>query len=71
VPVPKENNPNLFLRSDGEWVEIITTSESLVLQTIVGNNENHEAAISRIINGYKIHKGDIIILQELIAEDYY
>jgi hypothetical protein len=70
VPAPKENNPNLFLRSDGEWTEVITTSDSLVLQTVIGDNESHDAAISRIINGYKINKGDIVILKELIAEDY-
>ena len=71
VPAPKQNNPNLFLRSDGEWTEVIATSESLVLQTIVGDNESHAAAINRIVNNFKINKGDIAILKELIANELY
>ena len=61
----------MFLRSDGQWTEIITTSEALVLQTFVGSNESHEAAITRIINNYTINKGDIVVLRELIAENNY
>ena len=71
VPVPAENNPNLFLRSDGQWSEIVTASDALVLQTIVGDGESHEDAISRITTGYKISKGDIVVLQEVIVNDLH
>ena len=71
VPAPTENNPNLFLRSDGQWTEIVVASDALVLQTIVTNNESHEDAIARIVEGYTVNKGDIIVLKEAIANDLY
>ena len=71
VPAPTENNPNLFLRSDGQWTEIVVASDALVLQTIVTNNESHEDAIARIVEGYTVNKGDIIVLKEAIANNLY
>lgn len=61
----------MFLRSDGQWSEIVTASDALVLQTIVGSDETHEAAIARIISGYNINKGDIVVLQEVIIGDLH
>lgn len=71
VPAPAENNPNLFLRSDGQWSEIVTASDTLVLQTVIADNENAEDAIARITTSYTVNKGDIVILKEAIAEDLY
>ena len=71
VPATTGTNPNLFLRSDGKWSEIVVASEALVLQTIVGANETHEAAINRIVGENKLNKGDIVVLKDIIAEDHY
>ena len=70
VPAPTENNPNLFLRSDGQWTEIVVASDALVLQTIVTNNESHENAIARIVEGYTVNKGDIISFISQDDENY-
>ena len=67
VPAPTKDQVNMFLRSDGQWSEIVTASNALVLQTIIGDNESHEDAIARIVAGYEINKGDIVILQEVIV----
>lgn len=71
VPAPTENNPNLFLRSDGQWTEIVVASDALVLQTIVTNNESPQDAIARVTTGYTLNKGDILVLKKLIADDLY
>lgn len=71
VPATAGTNPNLFLRSDGKWAEIVTASDALVLQTIVGTDETKEAAIARIVGTNKLGKGDIVVLKELIAEGLY
>lgn len=61
----------MFLRSDGTWAEIVVASETLVLQTIVGDTETHDDAIARIVGEAVINKGDMVILKELIANDKY
>ena len=71
MPATTGNNPNLFLRSDGKWAEVVAASETLVLQTIIGINETPEDAIIRITKGEVINKGNIVILKELITNDLY
>lgn len=71
VPAATGDNPNLFLRSDGTWAEIVVASEALVLQTIVASGESREAAIARVISGKTINKGDVVVLKELIAGEHY
>ena len=71
VPATTGNNPNLFLRSDGKWAEVVAASETSVLQTIIGINETPEDAIIRITRGEAINKGNIVILKELITNDLY
>ena len=71
VPATAGTNPNLFLRSDGKWAEIVTASDALVLQTIVGTDETEEEAIARIVGVNKLGKGDIVVLKKLIAEGLY
>lgn len=68
VPATAGTNPNLFLRSDGKWTEIVVASESLVLQTVVASGETKEEAITRIVGETKVNKGDVVVLKELIAE---
>lgn len=71
VPAPSAEEANMFLRSDGTWAEIVVASETLVLQTIVGDTETHDDAIARIVGEAVINKGDVVILKELIANDKY
>jgi hypothetical protein len=59
------------LRSDGRWADIVDASDALVLQTIVGSNETHMAAITRITSGVLLSKGDIVVLKELIFNNLY
>ena len=72
VPVaPKEGATNLFLRSDGQWAEIVTASSVSVYQTIVASTETHLDAINRIIDGKTIGAGDIVVLRDNIANNLY
>ena len=68
---PAAGETGLFLRSDGQWAEVVTVSSSLVLQTIVASEESHEEAISRIVGNQSIQTGDIVILRENIYGDAF
>lgn len=59
----------MFLRSDGKWAEIITSSAVSILQTLLGTDETHEQAISRIVGDAVSHKGDIVIITDVISGD--
>lgn len=61
----------MFLRSDGTWAEIVVASDALVLQTVVGDEETHDAAIARIVGETVINKGDVVVLKNLIADNKY
>lgn len=73
VPAPSVDEVNYFLRSDGHWAEIVTASETKVLQSVVGTEEEHPSAITRILrdNEMSPQRGDIIVLKDLIAEGKY
>ena len=71
VPAPTASQANMFLRSDGTWAEIVVASDALVLQTVVGDEETHDAAIARIVGETVINKGDVVVLKDLIADDKY
>ncbi len=71
VPAAPEGDSNLFLRSDGTWAEIVVASEALVLETVVQAGEDHEAARNREIGDKTLHKGDIIVVKDLIDGEHY
>lgn len=74
VPAPTAAQTNTFLRSDGEWVEIVTAGAARVLQSLIKEKETHSEAIERTLDEYrisKVEKGNIIILKELIIENIY
>ena len=61
----------MFLRSDGQWAEIVVVSETQVFQTIVGVDEDHDAAILRITQNTTINKGDIVVIKDVIVDNNY
>lgn len=65
---PAAGETGLFLRSDGQWAEVVTASSAQIFQTIVATGETHSDAIARIIGNADIQVGDILVLQELIYE---
>ena len=76
VPAPKQGATNLFLRSDGNWAEIVV-NETVVADnniiTVENNDINivHNELINNAITDLEIAKGDIIIIKDLIADDKY
>ena len=70
---PAAGATGLFLRSDGQWAEVISAGTSTVLQTIIATGETHLEAINRVVgNSNKISNvGDIVILKDLISIDNY
>jgi hypothetical protein len=64
---PAAGETGLFLRSDGNWAEIVTTSEVTIKSIVVTAEENHIEAIQRGF-GDEPHKGDIAILQDFICD---
>lgn len=67
---PAAGETGLFLRSDGQWAEVISASSAQIFQTIVTTGETHEEAIDRIVGDSNAtpQVGDIVILRELIYE---
>ena len=76
VPAPKQGATNLFLRSDGNWAEIVV-NETVVADnniiTVENNDINiaHNELINNAITDLEIAKGDIIIIKDLIADGKY
>lgn len=71
---PAAGQTGLFLRSDGQWAEVVSASDALVLQAIVTTDQTHEEAIQEAIatSGKTPNAGSIIVLQELIyGEDNF
>lgn len=64
---PAAGATGLFLRSDGNWVEIVATSEVAIKQILVATGESHTEAIKR---GFidTPHKGDLVVLQDFICD---
>lgn len=73
VPAPKQGEEHKFLRADGTWADIPTStaSEAMVYQVTANEGEDKEAAIVRIVNGAVLKNGDIAIVKVLIADDTY
>ena len=71
---PAAGQTGLFLRSDGQWAEVVSASSALVLQTILTTGEDHAAAIARALGEAQEtpQAGDIVVLRDLIyGEDNY
>lgn len=71
---PAAGETGLFLRSDGQWAEVVSASDALVLQAVVATDETHEETIERAVtaSGKTPNAGSIIVLQELIyGEDNF
>lgn len=71
---PAAGETGLFLRSDGQWAEVVSASDALVLQAVVTTDQTHEEAIQEAIaaSGKTPNAGSIIVLQELIyGEDNF
>lgn len=71
---PAAGETGLFLRSDGQWAEVVSASDALVLQAVVTSDQTHEEAIQEAIatSGKTPNAGSIIVLQELIyGEDNF
>ena len=71
---PAAGQTGLFLRSDGQWAEVVSASSALVLQTVLTTGETHLEAINRIVKNSNStpQAGDIVVLKDLISgEDNY
>lgn len=71
VPAVAENqvgHTNLFLRSDGQWAEVVGASSAFVSQAIVTAGQTHEDAIDKLVgdSNRTPNVGDIVVLQDLI-----
>lgn len=72
VPAPLAGEENKFLRGDGTWATPdMGTPNATVYQADVQEGESKEDAITRIVNGATLNKGDIAIIRVLIIDDKY
>lgn len=71
VPAPKIGDEGKFLRADGTWATIETSSTTKVYETTVAAGADHSAAIVAVVNGAALQDGDIAIVKEAIATDKY
>ena len=73
VPAPIRGKTNLFLRSDGTWAEV--TSSSTATNTIYSldntNLINHNILIKEATADANLLTGDIFIIRDIIAKDKY
>lgn len=72
VPAPPAGQTNLFLRSDGEWVTVETSSPQLhhnILSIENASNKSHSAIITELTTGLVLIKGDLVIIKDLIADN--
>lgn len=71
VPAPGVGQEGYFLRGDGTWAEVKTSSTAKVYQTTVVDEETQEEAITRIVGDNTLQSGDIAIIKVLIADNKY
>ena len=75
VPAPEMKQTNLFLRSDGTWVEITSASGEKINQNIINiineSKQSHEDIIANVVNGITAAKGDLIIIEDAILGEIY
>lgn len=69
VPAPKIGDEGKFLRADGTWATIETSSATQVFEIEVAAGEGHEAAIVTAVGEAELQNGDIAIVKEAIALD--
>lgn len=65
---PAAGDTGLFLRSDGEWAEVVSANTATIKQTVVATGESHLEAINREYTNTP-SVGDIVILKELIYDE--
>ena len=70
---PAAGATGLFLRSDGQWAEVVSASAAAIFQTILTTGESHLEAINRVIgdSNKTPSAGDIVILRDLISGNNY
>ena len=69
VPAPKIGDEGKFLRADGTWATIETSSATQVFEVEVAAGANHEAAITITVGETELQNGDIAIVKEAITSD--
>lgn len=69
VPAPKIGDEGKFLRADGTWATIETSSATQVFEIEVVAGADHEAAITTAVGAAELQNGDIAIVKEAIASD--
>ena len=66
VPAPKIGDEGKFLRGDGTWATIETSSKTKVYEVEIIAGADHETAIATIVGENELQDGDIAIVKELI-----
>lgn len=73
VPAPPRGQTNLFLRSDGTWAPVAgsggSSGASNITSIVNESKLNHSDVINKFTAGLLLQKGDIIIIQDTIAND--
>lgn len=75
VPPPPRGQTNLFLRSDGTWASVSGAGGSAGISNIISivneSKLDHSDVIDKYTSNVLITKGDVIIIQDLIANQKY
>ena len=66
VPAPKIGDEGKFLRGDGTWATIETSSTTQIFEIEIETGVNHETAIANEVGDTVLQNGDIAIVKELI-----
>lgn len=69
VPAPKAGEHDHFLKGDGTWAKVAT--ESQVFHVEPQGEEDHLAAIARVVGETELLTGNIAIVKEVISEGKY
>lgn len=70
VPAPKIGDEGKYLRGDGTWATIETSSATQIFEADVEAGADHIAAITTAVGeNAKLQNGDVAIVRELIAND--
>lgn len=71
VPAPKIGDEGKFLRGDGTWATIETSSTTQIFEIEIEAGANHETAIANEVGDTVLQNGDIAVVKELINNDKY
>lgn len=69
VPAPKIGDEGKFLRADGTWATIETSSKTQIFNVDVDAGADHAAAIATAVGEATLQNGDIAIVRETIVND--